>query len=69
MFQWNEKYGVMCDIMGLPLSISEAEEISEQLKLHCAKSPEVLLAAHSALLKGSHPGWVDDFARTASSFK
>jgi hypothetical protein len=69
MIQWDEQYQCMCDCMGLPISITEAEEIMAQLKKHIKKGAPALLKVHKELIARHHPTWGDEFSRSVGSLK
>ncbi len=69
MIQWNDERQCMCDCMGLPISITEAEEIMAQLKKHIKQGAPKLLEAHNYLVEKYHPSWGEDFHRSVGSLK
>ena len=69
MNQWNEEFQCMCDCMGLPISITEAEEEIARLKKHIKQGAPKLLIAHNSLIAKYHPSWGEDFTRSVGSLK
>lgn len=69
MNQWNEEFQCMCDCMGLPISITEAEEEIARLKKHIKQGAPKLLIAHKVLVERYHPTWGNKFSRSVGSLK